>query len=83
MGKRGNNHETTMKKQTTGWGYGKEIYRTCHDFPNIIHFEGEDGYKMCECMTTNVGMTSAEYYVAPDDDSRRVYLDAAENKTRG
>ena len=73
---------TNMKKQTDGWGYGKEMYKTFEAFPKVLHFEGEDWYKMCECMTTNTGMRSAEYYAEVNDDSRRIYMDAAGNKTR-
>ena len=71
-----------MKKQAAGWGYGKEIYKSFNDFPSVIHFEGEDWYKMYECRTTNTEMLSAEYYADLDDDSRRVYMDAAGNKVR-
>ena len=71
-----------MKKQAAGWGYGKEIYKSFNDFPSVIQFKGEDWYKMYECRTTNTEMLSAEYYADLDDDSRRVYMDAAGNKTR-
>ena len=70
------------RTKKTEYGYGKVIYKSIQDFPDRITLDGETWYKTgFEYETVNTGMMAAQYYADAelDDDSRRVYMDAAGN----
>ena len=66
-----------------GYGYGKIKYEILDDFPDKIAYQGKIWYynysEGKHGKTKNTGMLAVEYWIDPDDDSKRIWMDAAGN----
>ncbi len=66
-----------------GYGYGKIKYEILDDFPDEITYQGKRWYynysKGKHGKTKNTGMLTVEYWINPEDDSKRIWMDAAGN----
>lgn len=66
-----------------GYGYGEIKYKTLDDFPDDIIYKGKRWYynykKGKIGRTRNTGILAVEYWADPEDDSKRIWMDATGN----